>query len=202
MTLGTTKLEAVNRLLRMVSQRPVTSLGGHIGDDSEALDALDYAHREVCMQQHPFCTVTRTLKANTNGEVLIGNDVLGVEILNPIDRERLIVRGSKLFDKRGEDGFKINKDVDVQLTVLVEWEDMQEHQRQYVLLTAARTWVRDKLQDPAVISSIQTEWALTKQRFLTVEMGNHPVNLLTGDLRGWQRQLYGHRVAGRSWPLL
>ena len=200
MTLGTTKLEAVNRLLRMISQSPVTNLKGAIGLDSGALDALDYSHREVCLQQWPFCTEEKDLQPNSDGEILIGNNVLGVLLLNSCDRETYIVRGSRLYNKKEDTGFKINKIIPAQLTILVPWDDMQEHQRQFVLITAARTWVRDKVQDPTIISAINNEWAITKTRFLSVEMGNHPVNLLDGDLSGWQRSLAGNYYTGSSWP--
>ena len=201
MTIGTTQLEAVNRLLRMISQSPVSNLDGNIGFDSGALDALNYAHREVCLEQYPFCTEEIILQPNANGEILIGNNVLGVLLLNSCDRERYVVRGSKLFDKKESDGFNINKTLPAQITILVPWDDMQEHQRQFVLISAARNWVRDKTQDPTIISSINNEFILTKQRFLSVELGNHPVNLLDGNnVDGWQRALAGNWYTGRSWP--
>ena len=201
MTVGTSKLEAVNRLLRIISQAPVSSLDDHITESASALEAIEYAHREVCMMKFPFCTEHKTLEPNANGEVLIGNNVLGVEVLNYCDRERYVVRGSKLYDKQGNEGFKIDKNIEVQLTVLVPWDDLLEHIRQYIMLSAARTWVRDQLQDPVIIQAVNDEWALAKSRFLTVELGNNPVNLLTGSPSGWERGLYGHRVSGRSYPL-
>lgn len=201
MALGTTKLEAVNRLLRMISQAPVTNLSGRIGADSSALDALDYAHREVCLQQWPFCTENRNLNPDSAGEIYVGNNVLGVLLKNPCDRETYVVRGERLYNKKDGSGFNIGRSIEAQLTVLVPWEEMQEHQRQFVLITAARTWVRDKLQDPAIIAAINNEWSLTKTRFLSVEMGNHPVNMLDGDYSGWQRSLAGNHYTGSSWPL-
>lgn len=199
MAIGTTKLQAVNRLLRMISQAPVTALGT-IGVDSSAEDALDYAHLEVCGQQWPFCIQETTLQPDESGEIRVGNDVLGVLLLNECDRHRWIVKGGKLFDSKQSMGFQVDGEKHAQLTVLVPWEDMQEHQKQYVIATASRTWVRDKLQDPAMIASINQEYGLTKQRFLSVEMGNAPVNLLDGDFSGWQRPLAGNAYTGRSWP--
>lgn len=202
MSIATTKLEAVNRLLRYVAESPVTSLDGAIGEDANALKALDYAHREVCMEQWPFSTEQVTLRPNADGEILLGRNVLGVSLNNEQDRYRWVVRGNKMYDKQQNLGFKVDRELDAKITILVDWEDMQEHCRQLVIATAARTWVRDKLQDPQMIASMNQEYVLAKQRFTKVELGNHPVNLLDGHhLNGWQRPLAGNWFRGRSWPV-
>ena len=194
----TTKLQAVNRLLRMIQVAPVSGLEGLSGQDAEAEDALDYATNEVCLEQHPFCTDQLELVPDQDGEVKIGNDVLNVAVLQGGDRERWTVRNGRLFDRLKGKGYQVDCDkLTVLITRRIELEEMQEHQRQLVVATAARTWVRDKTGDPVAIQAAETEWALARQRFESAEAAGNPVNLLESN-NNWQRGLAG-RSRGMGW---
>lgn len=191
--MSTTQLEAVNRLLRMVQLDPVEGLDGLISADAQALDALNYAHKEICMQQWSFNTEETTLKPDASGEIKVGFDVLGVALACPSDNSRWVVRDGKLYDTKEGMGFKVEREIQATLTRLIPWDQMQEHQKQLVVATAARTWVRDKTADPVLIRSLNVEWQLARERFLQVESGNTPVNLLdTNKPKRWQDQLAGH----------
>ena len=193
---GTTELQAVNRLLRMVQLDPVEGLDGLISGDAQAHDALRYAHNELCMQQWAFNTEEVRLKPDDKGEIKVGFNVLGVAPLCPADARRWIVRDGKLYDSQEGMGFKVGREIQATLTRFIPWEQMQEHQRQMVVATAARTWVRDKTADPVLIRSLQVEWQLARERFVQVESANVPVNLLDNRKpKQWQRQLAGHWIS-------
>lgn len=202
----TTELEAVNRLLRMVQEDPVDTLDGLISTDAQALDALRYAAREVCMQQRQFNTEDVMVHPNDKGEIKLGRNTLSAVVKDPLERSRWTVkikdRTPQLFDTEMGQGFKVGKSLMLTVTKLRDWSEMQEHTRQYVLATAARTWVRDKSGDSALIQSLTVEWQLARARFLQVEDSNNPTNLLnTRRIKGWQRQLAGHWSSSRLYPL-
>lgn len=191
--MNTTKLQAVNRLLRMVQELPVSGLESLLGTDAQALEALDYAINEVCLEQHPFCTEEIEVSPDADGEVKVGSDVLGMTVRVGSDRDRWVLRNQRLYDRLEGKGYQVDAD---KLTILVtrriEWEDMQEHQRQLVLMTAARTWVRDKTGDPAIMGALQREWELARGRFDAAEASHVPVNVFES-CGHWQRGLSARR---------
>lgn len=162
MTMARTSfLEAVNRVLQMMGEAPVNSLNGQYGLALQAQDSLNDVSRRLQSEGWSFNTDREKLlqrDASTN-EIAVGSNISRVVI----DAYRypaldVVQRGGKLYD-RYNNTYVFDEDLYVDATIILEWEELPEHARQYITIKAGR-----QLQE-AILGSVD----LTKIN-LTAEM--------------------------------
>jgi hypothetical protein len=162
MTMARTSfLEAVNRVLQMMGEAPVNSLNGQYGLALQAQDSLNDVSRKLQSEGWSFNTDREKLlqrNASTN-EIAVGSNISRVVI----DAYRypaldVVQRGGKLYD-RFNNTYVFDQDLYVDMTIILEWEELPEHARQYITIKAGR-----QLQE-AILGSVD----LTKIN-LTAEM--------------------------------
>ena len=162
MTMARTSfLEAVNRVLQMMGEAPVNSLNGQYGLALQAQDSLNDVSRRLQSEGWSFNTDREKLlqrDASTN-EIAVGSNTSRVVI----DAYRypaldVVQRGGKLYD-RYNNTYVFDEDLYVDATIILEWEELPEHARQYITIKAGR-----QLQE-AILGSVD----LTKIN-LTAEM--------------------------------
>jgi hypothetical protein len=162
MTMARTSfLEAVNRVLQMMGEAPVNSLNGQYGLALQAQDSLNDVSRKLQSEGWSFNTDREKLlqrNASTN-EIAVGSNISRVVI----DAYRypaldIVQRGGKLYD-RFNNTYVFDEDLYVDVTIILEWEELPEHARQYITIKAGR-----QLQE-AILGSVD----LTKIN-LTAEM--------------------------------
>ena len=144
----TEKLSAVNTMLSVIGEAPVNTLdaSSQTADVAMAKSLLDEVSREV--QSHGW-------HFNREYEVSLGpNDSNNISI--PINAARVdvepadsrnkdyIQRGDKLYNKT-DSTFTINDAKKCTITYLLDWEDLPETARHYIMIRAAR-----KFQDRVV----------------------------------------------------
>lgn len=162
MTMARTSfLEAVNRVLQMMGEAPINSLNGQYGLALQAQDSLNDVSRRLQSEGWSFNTDREKLlqrNASTN-EIAVGPNISRVVI----DAYRypaldVVQRGGKLYD-RYNNTYVFDEDLYVDATIILEWEELPEHARQYITIKAGR-----QLQE-AILGSVD----LTKIN-LTAEM--------------------------------
>ena len=162
MTMARTSfLEAVNRVLQMMGEAPINSLNGQYGLALQAQDSLNDVSRKLQSEGWSFNTDREKLlqrNASTN-EIAVGSNISRVVI----DAYRypaldVVQRGGKLYD-RFNNTYVFDQDLYVDMTIILEWEELPEHARQYITIKAGR-----QLQE-AILGSVD----LTKIN-LTAEM--------------------------------
>jgi hypothetical protein len=162
MTMARTSfLEAVNRVLQMMGEAPVNSLNGQYGLALQAQDSLNDVSRKLQSEGWSFNTDREKLlqrNASTN-QIAVGPNISRVVI----DAYRypaldVVQRGGKLYD-RYNNTYVFDEDLYVDMTIILEWEELPEHARQYITIKAGR-----QLQE-AILGSVD----LTKIN-LTAEM--------------------------------
>ena len=162
MTMARTSfLEAVNRVLQMMGEAPINSLNGQYGLALQAQDSLNDVSRKLQSEGWSFNTDREKLlqrNASTN-EIAVGPNISRVVI----DAYRypaldVVQRGGKLYD-RYNNTYVFDEDLYVDATIILEWEELPEHARQYITIKAGR-----QLQE-AILGSVD----LTKIN-LTAEM--------------------------------
>ena len=136
----TTKLEAVNTMLGYITEAPVNS----IADSSSlppsaaiAKDILDEVSRDVQSQGWHFNTAEDyKLEANVSGEFVLPDNTMTVDAVDTsVD---VVQRGTRLFDRTNQT-FVFEKDsVKVNITFLLDFEDLPERARRYISIKAAR----------------------------------------------------------------
>ena len=111
----TTKLEAINTLLATIGESPVNSLTSGLIEASAAEQTLDNVSRDFQSQGWSFDTIHTRMSSDTD----------------------LVQRGMKMYD-RIKNTYAIGVAVEVDIVVLLDFEEMPETARRYVAIRAAR----------------------------------------------------------------
>ena len=132
----TTKLQAINSMLRTVGEAPVDSLasGLLVADNAEAI--LTEVTKIICAGTYSFNRESDVkLYPNTSGEILIPDNVL---TMDATDRNVDVVpRGSKLYDRKNHT-YTFTKPISFDLSYYMDFEELPEVARQYVMIRATR----------------------------------------------------------------
>lgn len=163
----TTRLSAVNAILRTVNERPVASLTPPIPVDAKiAADVLDEVSLEVMSRAWSFNTESDVeLVLNGSSKYVIPSNVVRVTLDRPNPSAYdLVFRADPgnsdaltLYNRaKGQHTFVLPAGLKATLVYLVDFEATPETFRRYVQLRAARLF-RDRLQGPQAASEVSRE---------------------------------------------
>lgn len=139
----TTELQAVNTMLSAVGEPPINNLEGQKNADAViAQHILTEISTEVQTAGWHFNThVDVTLQPASNGNILLGPDVVRVDTsptLKSINESRDITqRGYRLYD-RTNNTYVFTSSVVATVIYLLEWDELPEPARRYIVVRAAR----------------------------------------------------------------
>ena len=136
----TTQLEAVNVLLATIGESPVNTLNSGLVEASEAEQTLANVNREVQAIGWSYNTdLGYTLTPDASGELRLPVNCLHVDTtsLRKSTESDLVQRGLRLYD-RVENTYVINQPIEVDMFVLLEFEELPETARRYITIRAAR----------------------------------------------------------------
>ena len=180
--LKTSQLEAVNRVLQMMGEAPVNSLSGQFGLAKQADDTLTDVSRRVQAEGWSFNTDYKvTLTPDSNKNLLVGSNVsrVVVDILAYPDYD-IIEKQGKLYDRLNHT-FEFTDDVKADLTYMLDWDDLPEHARQYIMTRAGR-----QLQEAIIGSTDLTKLNLAAEaeartQFVEEETTKSEHNMIRGN---------------------
>ena len=147
MALGTSKLNAVNTMLSAIGEAPINSLAGpRTGDVAIAENLLDETTRVVQAEGWDFNTeVEYELLRDSSNEIVLPADTLAVRASRRWESD-LTVRGNRLYNV-DDQSYTWTKDVKVTLVRSLDYEDMPEPAKQYVMHRSARLFRMRLLSD-------------------------------------------------------
>lgn len=178
-----TILDAVNELLRAVRTAPVNSIESGNVRAALAEDALNTERRKVCALGWWFNQDRQvTLTPNASQQIVIPSTYLKVDKYDIYDRTvpDITVRGALLYNKTDKD-FTFAENIDVNVTYLIDWEDLPYEIQNMVTKEAKITFVENTL-DPSAVTPWMVE-ELREARALAnqVNAQNSNFNMLTGN---------------------
>jgi len=136
----TSKLDAVNTMLGYVTEAPVNSISNTTALPPSAALAkgvIDEVSREVQQEGWHFNTAyDYTLEVNASNKFVLPDNVLQVDTVdNTYD---VVQRGNTLFDRKNyTDTFAVDE-IKVNITFLLEYEELPEQARRYIALKSSR----------------------------------------------------------------
>lgn len=134
----TTKLEAVNIMLSSIGESPVNSLNSGLVDAEIAETILNGINREVQGKGWHFNTeIKMRLSPSLDGEIALPPNTLRVDRTYYDKDEDLIQRGGRLYNKTNH-SYTISNTVEVDMVVLLDFEDIPEAARRYITIRASR----------------------------------------------------------------
>ena len=181
----TSKLQAVNKALQMMGESPLNSLQGLLGLGNLAEETLDSVSRKVQAEGWSFNTdyqMTLTRDSNTN-EILVGTNVSRV-VIDPYEYYDIDVvqRGSRLYDRKNNT-YVFSIDLKADMTVILEWDDLPEHARVYIMTKAGKELQENMIgsKDLTEINMVLEQEARTQ--FIEEETTLSEHNMLRGHAR-------------------
>jgi hypothetical protein len=136
----TTKLDAVNTMLGYVTEAPVNSIANTTALPPSAALAkgvIDEVSREVQQDGWHFNTARDyTLEVNASNTFVLPDNVLQVDTVdNTYD---VVQRGTTLFDRKNYTDLFTVDELKVNITFLLEYEELPEQARRFIALKASR----------------------------------------------------------------
>ena len=180
--LRTSELEAVNRVLQMLGEAPVGSLINQFGLAKQAGDSIKDVSRRVQAEGWSFNTDYNVpLDRNTSDEIVVGNNVSRVVVdhLTYPDYD-IVQRNNRLYDRLNR-SFTFTEDLKGDVTYMLDWDDLPEHARQYIMTRAGR-----QLQEAIIGSSDLTKLnmaaeAEARTQFIEEETTKSDHNMIRGN---------------------
>tara|TARA_S200002703_G_scaffold80936_1_gene69821 strand:+ start:535 stop:1131 length:597 start_codon:yes stop_codon:yes gene_type:complete len=136
----TTKLDAVNTMLGYVTEAPVNSIANTTSLPPSAALAkgvIDEVSREVQQDGWHFNTAQDyKLEANASNKFVLPDNVLQVDTVDTT--YDVVQRGTTLFDRKNYTDVFTEEELKVNITFLLEYEELPEQARRYIALKASR----------------------------------------------------------------
>lgn len=182
MALPTTELEAVNLMLSAIGEAPVSSL-----NDPSLLDA---SLAQEVLDQTSISIQTRGLHCNTDLKLKLTRDASTNEINLPTNTAKVdssdvsahrdvVQRGTKLYD-RDNHTFVFDEDITVDIVYLLNFDDLPQHVRRYVMTKASRRFQTRFMGSETLAGFTAQDEQEALIEFERTEAQTEDSNLLTG----------------------
>jgi hypothetical protein len=178
----TTELEAVNTMLYTIGEAPVNTLVNMTSvDASSALSSLISVNREVQSQGWFFNTeYNYPLTLNQDSELPLPANTLSMDSTEESEKHDVVQRGFKAYDRLNHT-FTFAETVKADLVVLLDFSDIPEAAKHYIVIRASRIF-QDRTLSSDSLHGMNREdeyAALTTLRLKESE--NADYNILTGN---------------------
>lgn len=186
-----TELQAINRMLALAGEPPVTTLDTSIPEVQQAVDVLATVSAEVQAIGWHF---------NSDDAVPLTPDVVQGEIVAPATAIRLdaqdphedvVVRAGRLYDKKTR-SYKFSAPVIADIVWLFAFADLPMQAQQLIALRAARRFLREYLGSSSGDTQLAQDEQAAYMRLLDADGANADYNMLENNpesYRATQREL-------------
>ena len=174
----TTELEAVNVMLGTIGEAPVNSLSGTLPVDvSTAVAVLKEVRRKVLALGWWFnidYEVQSTLDGSNN--IVLATNVLRADLTYPDPNIILVQRGTKLYNAKTKT-YVFTQAPKLTLTYLLDWAELPEQARQYIMHRAARIFQARSVGAPELDSAASRDefMALAELKSADADAANHNI---------------------------
>ena len=158
-----TKIEAVNIILNVIGETPVSSLASGLPDDEAAELKLDQTVKEVLdkgWQQNSELGIT--LGRNSDNEIMVPDQYLRVDTVGDDKDVNVTVRKQdgkrKLFDI-GKYVYTFDRDLKVDVLISLDFDALNFELQNYIAFRAAR-----KFQESAMGSTLLDSFAARQEQ--------------------------------------
>ena len=174
-----TELSAVNSILGAIGQAPVTALVYDNPEISFIYNLLRDANVDTQAEGWHFNTEKHVkYTPDTNGNILIANDVLRLDVSEGWTHRvhDVIRRNGKLYDKIDHTyDFSTLESIDLDVVLLVTFENLPIPFRRYITYRASTKAATQLVANPNLVKLLQGQEALARASVMEYEcnQGNH-----------------------------
>ena len=192
-----TELSAVNSILGAIGQAPVTSLVYDNPEISFIYNLLRDANVDTQAEGWHFNTEKHVkYTPDTNGNILIANDVLQLDVSEGWTHRihDVVRRNGKLYDKIDHTyDFSSLDSIDLDVVLLVTFENLPIPFRRYITYRASTKAATQLVANPNLVKLLQGQEALARASIMEYEcnQGNHsmfgfPENTIHQTYQPWR----------------
>ena len=186
-----TFLEAINTLLSVIGEAPVSSLSdtgtNAISDAALASRTLKEVDRDVQSEGWQFNTDTGvTLEKDAQGQFPLPDNVLRASFSpNRYADSQYVVRGKRVYN-RAERSYKIDEQTltVARMVTQLDWDDLPHAAQQYITIRAARIYSDRFINSNVVYTYSSQDEAYHRSQLIRAEEESLSNNLLWGNDRG------------------
>ena len=192
-----TELSAVNSILGAIGQAPVTALVYENPEISFIYNLLRDANVDTQAEGWHFNTEKHVkYTPDTNGNILIANDVLQLDVSEGWTHRTydVVRRNGKLYDKIDHTyDFSTLDSIDLDVVLLVTFENLPIPFRRYITYRASTKAATQLVANPNLVKLLQGQEALARASIMEYEcnQGNHsmfgfPENTIHTTYQPWR----------------
>jgi len=161
-------------MLGYITEAPVNSIADTAALPPSAAIAkgiLDEVSREVQQDGWHFNTAQNyTLEANNNNEFVLPDNTLQVDSVD--QTYDVVQRGTKLFDRENYTSEFTVEELEVDITFLLDFEELPEQARRYITLKASRVFANRLIGSREIESLIYRDEIMAKASMQEAEGNN------------------------------
>lgn len=178
----TSELEAVNELLASIGETPVNTLMGVLPVDAASARSLIHSTSRRLQKRGWSFNFDEgyRLAPDANGEIILPPDTLSVD---PSDGAVLVQRGNRLYDP-AKHTFEIGKPVKVDIVRALDFEELPEAARDFVVVSAGVRFQDRFIGDDPLRSYTAADERSAWAAFLSTEAEMADYNVLTSSPAG------------------
>jgi len=141
-----TELDAVNKMLAVIGESPINTLTGELtGDVILAKNTLDRVTREVQGRSWDFNSeYNYPLAPTIDNEIVLPSNLLRVDITG-YDPYDAVERNGKLYSRQYRTTTCFTTAVNVDMTLLYQFNEIPEAAKNYIMIRAAREFADNSL---------------------------------------------------------
>jgi hypothetical protein len=176
-----TKLNAINVMLGVIGEAPINSLNeiSEIVEADLAKRILEETSREVQSMKLSFNTyLNYELQPNTNSKIDLPNNTLRFSASKKGDK--FVQRGNYVFN-RNNNSFIFETNINVDLTILLDYEEIPEIARYYIMIRAARKFQERILGSETLFGFTAREEEIARMNLIEFETDVDKFNILDSD---------------------
>lgn len=177
----TTELEAVNAMLEAIGESPVSTLSNAgLQDAAVAYQTLKNTLRRVQTLGWSWNTdLSWTFYPDDDGFIQLPANTLKADTVGASESIDAVIRGQRLYD-RVNHTYVFSGPVTVELVSALSFEELPESARQYVMISAGRTFVEGVVGSDTLSAFTRRAEQLAWAALMSEEGENGDYNYLTG----------------------
>tara|TARA_R100000458_G_C8273329_1_gene248193 strand:- start:265 stop:867 length:603 start_codon:yes stop_codon:yes gene_type:complete len=180
---NTTELQAINTILSIIGEAPVSSITTNIGSDvSIAKQILDES--SVTMQSKGWNFNTEesySLVRDTNNKIPVPTNAIWVTTRSPDSSKKVIIRDGFLYDKENHT-YVFTDGIKVDMIILLPFTELPEFARRYIVTIAGRRFQARYLGSKELAGFTEQDEATALTTCEQLDAANEKQNILSNDI--------------------
>ena len=180
---NTTELQAVNTILSIIGEAPVSSITTNIGSDvSIAKQILDES--SVTMQSKGWNFNTEesySLALDSNNKIPVPTNAIWVTTRSPNSTKKVIIRDGFLYDKENHT-YTHSAAINVDMIILLPFTELPEFARRYIVTIAGRRFQARYLGSKELAGFTEQDEATALTTCEQLDAANEKQNILSNDI--------------------